>query len=167
MADWRGKLAFILDSLQQSGLVLLYLAHPLQLLGYFLPDSALVLCQLLFEGLVERVLDVHQLLLQPQVPAFPASDGADGLAPELFVVLRQLLVSLLLLEEQVVDPLDLVAELRDPARVFTHQIGPVLQLRLAFPIDLVSNAQAAFLQAVELLGQPGALALQVLVLILQ
>lgn len=145
MADWRGKLAFILDSLQQSGLVLLYLAHPLQLLGDLLPDSALVLCQLLFEGLVERILDVHQLLLQPQVPAFPASYGTVGLAPELFVVLRQLLVSLLLLEEQVVDPLDLVAELRDPARVFAHQIGPVLQLRLAFPIDLVSTAQAAFL----------------------
>lgn len=167
VADWRGELALVLDGLQQSGLVPLDLGHPLQLVGDLLPDSALVLCQLLVEGLVERVLDVHQLFLESQVPAFPASDGAVGLAPEFFVVLRQLLVPLLLLEEQVVDPLDLVAELRDPARVFAHQIGPVLQMRLALPIDLMPTAQAAFLLVVELLGQPGPFALQVLVLVLQ
>ena len=145
VAGWRGELALIVDGLQQRCLVLLYLAQPPQLLRYLLPDSALVRRELLVEGLVERVLNVHELLLQSQIPAFPAFDRTVDLAPQLVVFLCQLLVSVLLLEEQVVDPLDLVAELSDPARVLAHQIGPIVQLRLAFPVDLVPTAQTALL----------------------
>ena len=167
VAGWRGELALIVDGLQQRCLVLLYLAQPPQLLRYLLPDSALVRRELLVEGLIKRVLDVHELLLQSQIPAFPAFDRTVDLAPQLVVFLCQLLVSVFLLEEQIVDPLDLVAELSDPARVLAHQIGPIVQLRLAFPVDLVPTAQTALLEVLQLLGQPSALTLQVLVLILQ
>lgn len=65
------------------------------------------------------------------------------------------------------NPLDLIAELSNYARVFAQQIGSMLQLRLTFSDDLFSTVQTALFEVVQLLRQPSALILQILVLIFE